>query len=131
MRNRGNDVEEEPHSMVVIVLLILSASAIAMPPSGPILLPRKLQNEGVTNRNDRNVVTVAVTKISNIKVGSNTRETVNDVEEEPHLISVIVVLILSASAIAMPPLGPIQLPPKLRNEGGNKFGMTRMLLQSR
>jgi hypothetical protein len=57
MRNRGNDVEEEPHSMVVIVLLILSASAIAMPPSGPILLPRKLQNEGV-----------AVTKIANFKV---------------------------------------------------------------
>jgi hypothetical protein len=35
MRNRVNDVEEEPHEMSVIVLLILSASAIAMPPSGP------------------------------------------------------------------------------------------------
>jgi hypothetical protein len=35
MQNRGNEVEEQPHTMVVIVLLILSASAIAMPPSGP------------------------------------------------------------------------------------------------
>jgi hypothetical protein len=41
MRNRVNDVEEEPHSMVVIVVLILSASAIAMPPLGPNLLPRR------------------------------------------------------------------------------------------
>jgi hypothetical protein len=48
MRNRGNDVEEEPHLILVIVVLILSASAIAMPPSGPRLLPYKLQNEGVT-----------------------------------------------------------------------------------
>jgi hypothetical protein len=35
MQNRGNDVEEEPHPMLVIVLLILSASAIATPPSEP------------------------------------------------------------------------------------------------
>ena len=48
MRNRVNDVEEEPHSMVAIVVLILSASAIAMPPSGPSSLSYKLQNEGVT-----------------------------------------------------------------------------------
>jgi hypothetical protein len=50
MRNRGNDVEEEPHLMSVIVLLILSASAIAMPPLGPSLLSYKLQNEGVTKK---------------------------------------------------------------------------------
>jgi hypothetical protein len=37
MRNRVNDVEEEPHLMTVIVLLILSASANS-----------KLRNEGVT-----------------------------------------------------------------------------------
>jgi hypothetical protein len=48
MQNRGNDVEEVPHLMVVIVLLILSASAVAMPPSGPSSLHPKLQNEGVT-----------------------------------------------------------------------------------
>ena len=48
MRNRVNDVEEEPHSMVVIVVLILSASAIAMPPVGPRLLSDRLRNEGVT-----------------------------------------------------------------------------------
>ena len=44
--NRGNDVEEEPHLMLVIVVLIFSASAIAMPPSGPRLLPPTLQNDG-------------------------------------------------------------------------------------
>jgi hypothetical protein len=32
MQNRGNDVEKEPHLMFVIVVLILSASPIAMPP---------------------------------------------------------------------------------------------------
>jgi hypothetical protein len=46
--SRANDVEEEPHLMSVIVLLILSASAIAMPPLGPSLFSSKLQNEGVT-----------------------------------------------------------------------------------
>ena len=50
MQNRVNDVEEEPHLMSVIVLLILSASAIAMPPSGPSLLYLKLQNEGRGNK---------------------------------------------------------------------------------
>jgi hypothetical protein len=33
----------ETHSMLVIVEFILSASAIAMPPSGRTALPRKLQ----------------------------------------------------------------------------------------
>ena len=42
--------------MEVIVLLTLSASAIAMPPSGPSLLALKLKKEGVTKL-DRNVVT--------------------------------------------------------------------------
>ena len=46
MQNRGNEVEKEPHLMFVIVLLILSASAIAMPPSVSILLLPKLRNEG-------------------------------------------------------------------------------------
>ena len=46
MRNRVNEVEKEPHVMFVIVVLILSASAIAMPPSGPSWLLYKLQNEG-------------------------------------------------------------------------------------
>jgi hypothetical protein len=35
--------------MFVIVLLILSASAIATPPLGPSWLHSKLQNEGATN----------------------------------------------------------------------------------
>jgi hypothetical protein len=48
MRNRVNDIREEHHLMSVIVLLILSASAIAMPPLGPSLFRRRLQNEGVT-----------------------------------------------------------------------------------
>jgi hypothetical protein len=48
MQNRGNEVEKEPHSILVIVLLILSASAIAMPLLGPSRLSSKLQNEGVT-----------------------------------------------------------------------------------
>jgi hypothetical protein len=48
MQNRVNDVEEEPHLMLVIVSLILSASAIAMTHSGPSWLYSKLQNEGVT-----------------------------------------------------------------------------------
>ena len=42
MQNRVNDVEEEPHLMMVIAVLILSASAIAMPPSGPRSLFSKL-----------------------------------------------------------------------------------------
>jgi hypothetical protein len=42
MRNRGNEVEKEPHLMVVIVVLILSASAIAMPPSEPMWFASKL-----------------------------------------------------------------------------------------
>jgi hypothetical protein len=41
-------VEGKPYLMLVIVVLILSASAIAMPPSGPSLFQHKLQNEGVT-----------------------------------------------------------------------------------
>jgi hypothetical protein len=48
MQNRVN--EEEPHSMFVIVVLIFSASAIAMPPSEPSLLLYKLRNEGVTKK---------------------------------------------------------------------------------
>jgi hypothetical protein len=36
--------------MLVIVLLILSASAIAMPPSGPNVLLCRLRNEGVTKK---------------------------------------------------------------------------------
>jgi hypothetical protein len=50
MRNRVNDVEEEPHSMFVIVSLILSASAIAMPHSEPNLLFPRLRNKGVTKK---------------------------------------------------------------------------------
>jgi hypothetical protein len=46
MQNRGNDVEEEPHTMLVIVSLILSASAIVMPPSGPSSFHPKLQTRG-------------------------------------------------------------------------------------
>jgi hypothetical protein len=48
MQNRVNDVEKEPHLMSVIVVLILSASAIAMPTLGPSSLYSKLQNERVT-----------------------------------------------------------------------------------
>jgi hypothetical protein len=44
---------------------------------------------------------------------------------------VIVVLILSASAIAMPRSGPRLFHRKLRNEGGNKKGMIGMLLPQR
>jgi hypothetical protein len=50
MQNRGNDVEEEPYLMFVIVVLIWSASAIAMPPSGPRSFSSKLRNEGVTKK---------------------------------------------------------------------------------
>jgi hypothetical protein len=50
MQNRGNEVEKKPHLMFVIAVLILSASAIAMPPSGPNLLFHRLQNEGVTKK---------------------------------------------------------------------------------
>jgi hypothetical protein len=70
MRNKVNEVEKEPHLMLVMVLLILSASAIAMPPSGPSWVYCKLQNEdGYQNWNDRNVVTVAVTKMRTSKWG--------------------------------------------------------------
>ena len=50
MRNRVNDVEEEPHLMTVMVLLILSASAIATPPSEPSSFQDRLRNEGVTKK---------------------------------------------------------------------------------
>ena len=36
------------YTILVIVVLILSASAIAMPPLGPSSLPHKLKKEGVT-----------------------------------------------------------------------------------
>jgi hypothetical protein len=52
----GNEVKSEPHLTLVIVLLILSASAIAMLPSKYMLLFSKLQNEGVTKLNDQNAV---------------------------------------------------------------------------
>ena len=48
MRNRVN--EEESHLMFVIVVLILRASAIAMPPSEPSSLPPNLKKEGVTKQ---------------------------------------------------------------------------------
>ena len=61
--------ECEAHLIVVIVSLILSASAIAMPPRKSRLSPSKsksllakLQRRVVQHRNDRSVV-VAVTKI--------------------------------------------------------------------
>jgi hypothetical protein len=44
--------------------------------------------------------------------------------------SVIVVLILSALAIAMPPLGPSSLFHRLQSEGVTKKGMIGMLLPS-
>ena len=53
MQNRGNDVDGgEPHTMLVIVVLILSASAIAMPkpPSGPTQFLSRLHNEEVTKK---------------------------------------------------------------------------------
>jgi hypothetical protein len=42
MRCWGNEVKCEPNLMLAIILLILSASAIAMPPSGPRLVNSKL-----------------------------------------------------------------------------------------
>jgi hypothetical protein len=71
MRNNVNDVEEESHLMFVIVLLILSASAIAMPPSGPSSFCSKLRNEGVTkcrgNKNTNFKVAHAVTELQTLK----------------------------------------------------------------
>ena len=49
MLNRGNiERKGAPHLMFVMVLLTLSASAMATPPSGPMSFASKLQNEGVT-----------------------------------------------------------------------------------
>jgi hypothetical protein len=65
MQNRVKGVEKEPYLMFVIVVLILSASAIAMPPLRPKLFRSKLQNEdGYQNWNDRNIVN----KNANFKV---------------------------------------------------------------
>jgi len=50
MQHRGNEVEKEPYLMFVIVVLILSASAIAMPPSMPMSLDFKLKKGGVTKK---------------------------------------------------------------------------------
>jgi hypothetical protein len=69
MQNRGNEVEKEPHSMFVIVVLIFSASAIAMPPSEPSLSCIKLRNEGLTKKGMIGMLLpYAVTKNANIKV---------------------------------------------------------------
>jgi hypothetical protein len=77
----------------------------------------------------RIIVVTAVTKNANIKVEVthakqrqlHKQNRANDVEEEPHLMVAIVVLILSASAITVPPLGPSSsLSPRLRNEGVTK-----------
>jgi hypothetical protein len=43
VQNKGKEGGGVPHLMSVIALLIFSASAIAMPPSGPSLLPLKLR----------------------------------------------------------------------------------------
>ena len=50
MRNRGSEVGKKPHLMFVIVVLILSSSAIATPTSEPSSFQPKLQNEGVTKK---------------------------------------------------------------------------------
>jgi hypothetical protein len=64
----GNEVKSEPHLMLVIVLLILSASAIAMPPS-KVMLCSKLQSEGVTKLNDQNAVINAQQNVKGGNVG--------------------------------------------------------------
>ena len=118
--------------MFVIVVLILSASAIAMPPSGPSSFRSRLQNEGVTKKGMIGMLLpYRCNKNASFKVGVTHANRGNDVGEVPHLMVVIVLLILSASAIAMPHSGPNLLPFRLRNEGGNKIGMIGMLLPSR
>jgi hypothetical protein len=68
MQNRVNDVEEVPHSMSVIVVLILSASAIAMPPLGPSLFITRLRNEGLTKKERLECCYRRGNKNANIKV---------------------------------------------------------------
>jgi hypothetical protein len=46
--NGGSKRAAQPYLREVIVLLTLSISAIAMPPSRPSWLPPKLKKEGVT-----------------------------------------------------------------------------------
>jgi hypothetical protein len=74
MQKIGNEVEREPHSMIVIVSLTLSASPIAMPPSGPMSLSAKLQTR-VENWNDRNA---APTRQQMRRGGSKGRRAVLD-----------------------------------------------------
>jgi hypothetical protein len=68
MRNRGNEVEKESHPMFVIVVLILRASAIAIPPSEPRLLTVNLQNEWNNKIGMIGMLLPAVTKNAKIKV---------------------------------------------------------------
>ena len=56
------------------------------------------------------------------------REPSYDVDEETHLMFLIVVLIFSASAIALPPLGPRSFHDKLQTREGYKIGIIRILL---
>jgi hypothetical protein len=89
--------------MLVIVLLILSASAIAMPPWRLSSFSLKLQTRG-----GKKAVTKANFNSGVYKCLTGQRE-----EEGPYLMLVIVLLILSASAIAMPPSGPRSFSRKL------------------
>jgi hypothetical protein len=88
----------------------------------------KLESRGYKNANFK---AGAVTKNANFKVEVTHAKQSQRCEKEPHAMFVIVVLILRASAIAMPPSVPMKFDPKLKKGGGNKNGMIGMLLPSR
>jgi hypothetical protein len=86
------------------------------------------KEEGQQNWNDQNYRNVVPTAVTNAKEceGLATRE------GEPYLMVVTVLLILSASAIAIPPSGPSVFPCKLQTRGGSKLlCLIRMLIPTR
>jgi hypothetical protein len=132
MQSRGNNVEEEPHLMMVIVLLILSASAIAMPPSGPSVLPSKLQNEGVTKSECTECCYHnAVTTKCELQSGGNTfkqrqrRRTGASLDVGDRRVD------LERLGDRDATLRVEIVRSQAANEGGNKIGMIGMLLPSR
>jgi hypothetical protein len=130
MRNRVNDVEEASHEMSVIVLLILSASAIAMPTLGPSSLSRRLRNEGVTKKEWSECCNRRGNKNANFKVvvaHAKQRQRRNrraSLDELDGLVD------LERLGDRDATLGAELVVPQATKRGGNKIGMIGMLLSS-
>jgi hypothetical protein len=129
MQNRVN--EEEPHLMVVIVLLILSASAIAMPPLGPSWLNSRLRNEGVTKKERSECCYRRGNKKCELQSGGNTCKTESTTRRGASLDVRDRRVDLERLCDRDATLGAEIVAKQAAKRGGNKIRMIGMLLPSR